>query len=1334
MATILLSAAGAAIGGAVGGSVLGLSSVVIGRAVGATVGRIIDQRLMGAGSEVVEVGKLSRYRVTGASEGSPMSRTYARTRVGGQVIWATRFKERVRTRDVGGKGGGGGATAKTYSYSVSLAVALGEGPILRVGRVWADGIEVGRDQLDMRVYPGDSSQLPDPLIEAVEGSGNAPAHRGTAYVVIEDMELAAFGNRVPQLSFEVVRPTDEHVVPEDARSLSGLIRGVALVPGSGEYVLEPGRVTRTTEAGRTQPLNHSAAGLESDFRVAMRQLDEELPSARSVAMVMCWFGNDLRCENCTLRPKVEQSELDADTLPWFVSGVGREQARVVPYLDGRPVYGGTPTDQSVVAAIEEMRAAGRHVVFYPFILMDQMIGNDLPDPWTGSAGQPHLPWRGRITTSQPPGRPGTPDRTTAAEAEVAAFFGSAQPGDFEVVEVAPPASGEEGGEEQDGMYMTEPTPPPSRPAVAYTGPEDWGYRRFILHYAHLCRLAGGVDAFCIGSEMRGLTRIRGAGDTFPAVAQLKALASEVRAILGPECRIGYAADWSEYYGYHPGDGSGDVFFNLDPLWADPAIDFVGIDNYMPLSDWRDGLDHLDAQSGVSSIYDIGYLKSGVAGGEGYDWYYPDHAARDAQARVPIEDGAHGEPWVFRYKDLRGWWENSHHERIGGVRQTQPTDWVPMSKPIWFTEFGCAAIDRGTNQPNKFLDPKSSESRLPYHADGRRDELIQAQYLRAVISYWENPENNPTSPLYGGSMLDMSRAHVWAWDTRPFPHFPNRLDLWSDGENYARGHWLNGRTSSESLAAVIADICARAGLRGVDVSRVYGLVRGYEVGMGEGARAALQPLLLAYGIDAAEREGTLRFAMRTGRSSTALSSGTLAVKPEIEGDLELSRAPAAESPGRVRLGFVRAGGDFETAATEAAFPGEEAETPASSEMPLVLGEAEAQGMAERWLAEGRVARDAARFALPPSALGLGAGDVVALEGANWRIDRVEMGEGQLVEAVRVEPGAYETAPADERPAHARPTAPPIPVAPVFLDLPLMTGEEVPHAPHLAVAAEPWVGPVAVMQAPYDADYALDRLVEASATIGVTLDPLPAARPGRWDRGAALRVRFATGGGLASVEPGALLSGANLFAIGDGRVDGWELFQAARAELVAPDTYELSMRLRGQLGTEADMAPVRPAGARVIAIDRTLVQVGLPASARGLDRHFRIGPAGLPLDDPAWRHVVSAFQGVGLRPYAPVHPRIRERADGAIDMTWIRRTRIGGDSWLGEEVPLGEDLELYRVRVLAADGSPIRETDVSSPQWRWEADARAADAGAVALAVAQVSQAFGAGPYRRIEIDG
>ena len=95
MATILLSAVGASLGAGFGGTVLGLSGAVIGRAIGATVGRVIDQKLLGAGSEAVDVGRVDRFRVMGASEGAAIPRIWGRVRVSGQVIWASRFQENV---------------------------------------------------------------------------------------------------------------------------------------------------------------------------------------------------------------------------------------------------------------------------------------------------------------------------------------------------------------------------------------------------------------------------------------------------------------------------------------------------------------------------------------------------------------------------------------------------------------------------------------------------------------------------------------------------------------------------------------------------------------------------------------------------------------------------------------------------------------------------------------------------------------------------------------------------------------------------------------------------------------------------------------------------------------------------------------------------------------------------------------------------------------------------------------------------------------------------------------------------------------------------------------
>jgi hypothetical protein len=160
---------------------------------------------------------------------------------------------------------------------------------------------------------------------------------------------------------------------------------------------------------------------------------------------------------------------------------------------------------------------------------------------------------------------------------------------------------------------------------------------------------------------------------------------------------------------------------------------------------------------------------------------------------------------------------------------------PQFDAAWADEIGCAAIDKGSNQPNKFLDAKSSESALPKFSSGARDDLIQIQYFRAISEHWADPENNPAATLYSGRMVDSGRQFAWAWDARPFPHFPGNLALWSDGDNYARGHWLSGRMSARSLASVIAEVCARSGVTDVDVSNVYGFVRGYRQNGDESAR-------------------------------------------------------------------------------------------------------------------------------------------------------------------------------------------------------------------------------------------------------------------------------------------------------------------------------------------------------------------------------------------------------------------------------------------------------------------------------------------------------------------
>lgn len=147
-----------------------------------------------------------------------------------------------------------------------------------------------------------------------------------------------------------------------------------------------------------------------------------------------------------------------------------------------------------------------------------------------------------------------------------------------------------------------------------------------------------------------------------------------------------------------------------------------------------------------------------------------------------------------------------------------------------------------------------------------------------------------------------------------------------------------------------------------------------------------------------------------------------------------------------------------------------------------------------------------------------------------------------------------------------------------------------------------------------------------------------------------------------------------------------------------------------------------------------QIGLRSSDRGVERHYRIGPAPRGYDDPAYEHRVESFQGVGLRPYAPTHLNVSS-AGGDLVFNWVRRTRIEGDNWTWGDVPLGEEREQYVVQIVK-NGILVRTDLVEAAQFNYSLSQRSADSvtGGFELRVAQVSEHFGPGLFARLSVSG
>ncbi len=609
--------------------------------------------------------------------------------------------------------------------------------------------------------------------------------------------------------------------------------GVCLLPATGEFIYDtvPAQGARWIAGSGLQPLvpintYYAAGGPKTDYSFALDQLQAEHPECRTVALVVAWFGNSTDAASCRIYPSTTYigGEFESWTgsawaaAHWQCSNLTQASSGLIPIsqTSGGFTYGGTPSDQSVVRCIQDLKSRGFRVIFYPFILMD-------------AAGEP---WRGRITYS--------PDLSSAATSAVSAFLGSAATSQFT----------------RDTTNLT----------VAYSGSStDYTYRRMILHYANVCVVAGGVDLFLIGSELRGLEVVRGpnwtpAGATdanghaiwdYPFVAGLTQLGADVRSVFDGagltknltawKNLIAYSPDWSSWNGWrHPGENG--QWPHLDSLFASPNIDVVSFDNYLPLSDWTTGTGGVDCAnwtapkpmdwppsaatmnglglSGSPTLYSEAYLAGNIEGGEQYDWFYNDsnnggrgldpnlsglmvslpEGDRLAQSRTPY----YANQQLLGRKQLRWWWGNTHQAvydtGAGWIPQGPTTQWTARMKPMIFAEYGFATVDRCTNQPNVFFDPKSSESQTPFWSvwnstDGetwtpRRDDFLANLGLQTIYDYWSNAANVPTAP--SGPMVLTPFCCAWNWDARPFPTFPLDSSVWGDSANWPAGNWIGGK--------------------------------------------------------------------------------------------------------------------------------------------------------------------------------------------------------------------------------------------------------------------------------------------------------------------------------------------------------------------------------------------------------------------------------------------------------------------------------------------------------------------------------------------------------------
>lgn len=240
MATLVLSTLGRAVGGPIGGAIGGL--------LGHQLERVLFAPRHRAGPRLAEP------RVQSAAYATPLPLLFGVTRVGGTLLWSTEptpAAHAAHGKSERGRGAG---------YTASFAVALSARAIVDVRRIWADGQLLRgaagdwKSATGFRLYHGTEDQLPDPLIAA--HAPDAPAFRGIAYAVFEQLQLADFGGRVPMLSFEVVADAAPVRVGDVARAI-----GAGAIVGPGPDATVDGyAASGDSVAGAVAPLASLTGG------------------------------------------------------------------------------------------------------------------------------------------------------------------------------------------------------------------------------------------------------------------------------------------------------------------------------------------------------------------------------------------------------------------------------------------------------------------------------------------------------------------------------------------------------------------------------------------------------------------------------------------------------------------------------------------------------------------------------------------------------------------------------------------------------------------------------------------------------------------------------------------------------------------------------------------------------------------------------------------------------------------------------------------------------------------------------------------------------------------
>jgi hypothetical protein len=550
--------------------------------------------------------------------------------------------------------------------------------------------------------------------------------------------------------------------------------------------------------------------------------------------------------------------------------------------------------------------------------------------------------------------------------------------------------------------------------------------------------------------------------------------------------------------------------------------------------------------------------------------------------------------------------------------------------------------------------------------------------------------------------------------------------------------------AETLSFIVSAECLQSGLLtsgDIDISALSSSVRGYSIGSVGSIRASLEPLQAAWPFDVRQHGYKIQFVPRGGSSVVTIPAADLdarddGAEPGVQ--ITTSREMDSQLPRRVTVNYLDADREYNRGTQYA----ERLTTPSINaltlDLPIVLTSTEGAGKAEVLLYLYWLERHDVSITLPPTYNQLEAGDVVTLatpEGnVTLRLTAVNYTSAGRVEckAKYANSAIYTPTAVASSPAVTGPTT----ITPVgasvyaLLDVPqISTAQSGPSfLAAMTGALSGWDGGVLMQSTDAGATWAqLQGFDSPGSALGTASNSIGVVDSRVIDSGSVLNITL-TQGALYSITQLAMFAGQNLFAYGaDGR---WEIIAAQTCTLVSGTSYALRDLLRGRFGTEWAMS-LHTTGDTIVLLDTTDVAlIAMGSGTIGLSYLYR----GITVDRDIGTDSNRSFtyQAVNLKPLSPIAlAGARDPSSNDWTLTWIRRTREGGEWRDNVDASLGESSQVYQIDVFS-DGTYAtvkRTITTSTPDASYSSADQVTDFGAnqatLYLKIYQLSSVVGRG---------